>query len=240
MVNSGGDEEGDMDRAQTNRVTMFKSVEAFLDQNNSVWSGMAPLVAAVQQFKDKLASIDDAAQKQETPIGAVGDKAAAREELEEVLFLSCEALGVLGHTSNDHELVALVKVTPTSLHRLGNEELSHRASTVLQEAKAKKSQLAALQVTQANIDELDQALQTFQATKEKPRLAISERMVQTSVLPELLRNVNDILRNQIDRLVNLFRRSNPQFVRGYRSARVVIDRPGSHASAQMTGSSPPD
>ena len=228
-----------MDRMQTNRVTMFKTVAGFLDQNNSVWSGMAPLAAAVQQFKDKIGAIDAAAQKQETPrTGVTVDKASARDDLEDVLFLTCEALGVLGHTGNDNELVALTAVTPSDLNRFGDEELANRATTVLVKANARKTELATLHVTQANLDELDEALQTFKATKEKPRTATSERVVQTSVLSELIREGSNILRNQIDRLVNLFRRSNSEFVAAYRSARAIIERPASHASAK-TAATPP-
>ena len=227
-----------MDRAQTNRVTMFKTVAGFLDQNNSVWSGMASLAAAVQQFKDKIGAIDAAAQKQETPSGAADDKAAARDALEDVLFLICEALGVLGHTSNDNELLALVDLTPSGLDKLGEEELANRATTILARANAMKSELAALQVTQANLIELEGALHNFQATKAKPRAATAERAAQTESLPSLVRDGSNILRNQIDRLVNLFRRSNSNFVAGYRSARVIVDRAASHAAPKTPPSTP--
>jgi hypothetical protein len=116
------------------------------------------------------------------------------------------------------------------LQKLGDEELSNRATTVLGKANAKASDLAALDVTQANIDELDQALQNFNGTKEKPRTVAAERAAQTTSLPTLIRDGSDLLRSQIDRLVNLFRRSNSQFVAGYRSARVIIDRPGTHSA----------
>ncbi len=220
-----------MDRKLTNRVTMFKTVAAVLDQNNSIWSGMAPLATAVQAFKAKVTAIDAAAQKQETPVsGAVDEKAGARDALEDVLFLTCEALGALGHTSNDNELMALTDLTPSGLDKLGDEALANRATTILARANAMKSELATLQVTQANLDELDQALQDFQASKAKPRTAVAERVAQTESLPSLVREGSDILGNQIDPLVNLFRRSNADFVAGYRSARVIVDRAGSHAS----------
>ncbi len=218
-----------MNRTQINRVTMFKTVAGVLDQNSSVWNGMAPAAAAVQQFKQKIAAIDAAAQKQETPVsGAVGDKAAARDELEDVLFLTCEALGVLAHTTGDHELEALVDLTPHALDKMGDEGLSNRATTVIARANTKKTELATMQVTQANLDELQEALQTYQSAKAKPRTAVVERMVQTETLPTLVREAGNILRDQIDKLVNLFRRSNPEFVAAYRSARVVIDRAAGH------------
>ncbi len=102
-----------------------------------------------------------------------------------------------------------------------------------------KTELATMQVTQANIDELDEALQTYQAAKARPRTAVVERMVQTETLPTLVRETNNILRDQIDKLVNLFRRTNPEFVAGYRSARVVVDRAASHAKPKAVDSQPP-
>jgi hypothetical protein len=197
---------------------------------------MAALVTAVQQFKDKIGAIDVGAQKQETPTtGAAGDKASARDGLEGVLFLTCEALAVLGHTSNNNELLALVAVTRTSLDRLGDEELSNRATTVLAKANVMKTDLATLQVTQANLDELAEALHAFQATKEKPRTATAERAAQTQSLPSLIREASNILRNQIDRLVNLAGRSNSEFVTGYTSARVIVDRAASHSTTKTAG-----
>jgi len=232
-----------MNRTQTNRVTMYKTVDEYLVGRNSVWSTMAPFAAAMLQYRDKLAAIDPVAQRQETPVtGAGADKAEARDALEDVLFLTCQALGVLAHTNNDHELRALVDVRPTTLDRLGEEELANRAANVIAKADAQKTQLATLQVTQANLDELAEALSDFQAVKAKPRSAVVERAVQTGSLSGLIREAGNTLRDQIDPMVNLFRRTNPEFVAGYRSARVIVDRRGSRpqpVEANPTTPTPP-
>jgi len=219
-----------MNNKQTNRVTMFKTVSAYLDSHNSVWSAMPPMAAAVESFQDKIAAIDTAAQQQETPSGAADNKAAARDALEDVLFLTCEALAVIGHTTNDHELLALTSLSLSALDQMGSQELFNRATTVLAQANARKTELTALHVTQANLDELTQALHGYATAKEQPRTETAERMAQTESLANLIREAGGILRNQIDRLVNLFKRSNPEFVAGYRGARVVVDRAASHAS----------
>jgi hypothetical protein len=220
-----------MNRELTNRVTMYKTVAAVIDQHDSVWDKMAPFVTAVQQFEEKITAIDAAAQKQETPVsGAVDDKGAARDALEDVCFLICEALGVLAHTSEDHELEALVDLSRSRMNKLGDEAVSNRATTILARANGMKSELATLQVTQANLDEFEQALQGFQAAKEKPRTAVAGRMAQTESLPSLVRDASNIQRHQLDAMVNLFQRSHADFVAAYRSARVIIDRAGSHAS----------
>jgi len=214
-----------MNSDQTNRVTMYKTTIAVLDEHNAVWNSMAMFATAVTALKAKVSAIDAAAQKQEMPTGATQDKAEARDALENVLFLMCEALGVLAHAGNDRDLLALTDITRSAIDKLDSEALSNRATLVLAEAQAKESDLAAVHVTQANIDELAEALQNYNEVKAGPRQATVSRVVQTESLSSLFREANDILRNQIDRLVNLFSRSDPQFVSSYQAARVIVDRP---------------
>jgi len=183
------------------------------------------LTNRVTMFKTTISYLDDHSSVWST---------MARDALEDVLFLMCEALGVLAHTSNDNALFGLTEVTRTSLDRMHAEELTNRATSVLAAANTRKTELATMQVTQANLDELDQALQDFNATKTGPRTAIAERSVQTESLPRRVRTVNGILRNKIDRMVSLFRRTNPDFVSGYQSARVIVDRAATHAAAKST------
>lgn len=220
-----------MERKQTNRITMFKTTALNLSNNQSVWSGMAPFVDAVQRLNDKISELDEAARNQETPIsGAVVDKSSARDALEDVLFLVCQALGVIGHTSHDNDLIALVDLTPATMHRFDSEEMSNRAATILDRANARKPELATFHVTQANLDELTQALADFNTSKQKPREAVAVRSAETELIPRLIREATSILRNEIDPLVNLFKRSDAKFVKSHRSARVVVDRAATHAS----------
>jgi hypothetical protein len=219
-----------MDTDSTNRVTMFKTVDAYLDDNQTIWNSMAPMAAAAQHLKSQIAALDVAAQKQETPTGATADKGAARDALEDVAFLMCQALSVLGHNGSDQDLLARTNLSSSDLQRFPDDELANRATTILADANARKTDLAALQVTQANIDELTQSLTRFNAAKVSPRIATAERAVQTQSIPQLIRQANATLRNQIDPMVNLFRRSHPNFVAGYRGARVIVDRAASHAA----------
>lgn len=227
-----------MNTKQTNQVTMLKTVDSVLDDHNSVWTGMAQMQTAVTGYKAKLISIDRTAQLQETPSGAGDEKEDAREALEDDLFLMCEALAVLAHTTNDLELLALAAVRRSDLDKFDDEELSNRAATVLTEGNARKTALAGLNVTQANLDELTQALQRFNTTKTNPREATAARKAQTGSLASLIREAIAILRNQIDRMMNLFSRTNPDFVAEYRAARVIIDRGVRHREKETSGVPP--
>ena len=217
-----------MNTELTNRVTMLKTVSAYMEEKKTVWNTMAPLQTAMTDFDAEVAQIDTAAQMHETPNGATVDKADARDTLEDVTFLACEALSVIAQTAGDNDLAALTRVTRTTLDRMSAEELSNRATSVLAKANAHKTELQPLQVTQANIDELNDALTEFNAAKAGPRTATAARAALTEALPKRVKAATDILRNRVDPMVNLFTRSNPDFVAGYENARAIVDRAATH------------
>jgi len=230
-----------MDTKQTNRMNMYQATIAVLDAGNAIWSSMAPFGSAVSDFKSKVLAIGAAATQQELPTGATKEKSDARDDLEEVLFLMCEALGVLAHEADDHALHALTNMTMSGLRKIDAERLSNLATSVLAQANAKKTELATMQVTQANIDELTQALADFNEAKTAPREAAVARTSHTESLTTLFRQANDILNNRLDRMVSLFSRTNPEFVSQYQAARAIVDRPATHAtsSAAPTPAAPP-
>ena len=122
--------------------------------------------------------------------------------------------------------------------QMSEEELSTRAALVLAQANGHKTELQPMHVTQANIDELHDALTEFDEAKTGPRTTTAARAALTVSLPKLVKEATDILRKEVDPLVNLFSRSNPDFVAGYENARVIIDRAATHkakaASAPQT------
>jgi len=227
-----------MDNKQTNRTNMHNAVIALLDEENAVWAQMVPFGVAFTAFKNKVFAIGVAVRQQETPTGATKEKAEARLDLEDVLFLMCEALGVLAYDSGDHGLQALTNVNESGLAKMDVERLSNLAASVLAEANTKKSELATLNVTQENIDELTQALQDFDEAKVGPRQATVARSAQTQSVATLYREATDILRNRLDPMVNLFIRSNPDFVKRYIGVRSIIDRPASIEGRRETPTPP--
>jgi hypothetical protein len=216
---------------------MIKTTSAYMAETHAIWSTMTRLQAAMTKLDAKIVEIDAAAQQHETPDGATVDKAEARDALEDVMFLACEALSVVARDAGDNDLAALTRVTRTTLDRMGEEELSNRAAAVLAQANTHKTELAALQVTEANLDEFSDALTEFNATKAGPRTATGARVALTESLPRLVREATDILRNEVDPLVNLFSRSNPDFVRRYENARAIVDRAATHKTKTETAPS---
>jgi hypothetical protein len=221
-----------MNNKDTNRLAMVTTTRDYLGTNSAIWSPMAPFGVAVTDLTNKLTEIDAMAQKHDSPSGAAADKADARDDLEDILFLACRALLVLAHGANDNELAELCRLSPSALGELDELALATRAANVLAAANARKTELATLQVTQANLDEFTQRIAAFNEMRSGPREATATHRVHTQSLRRLIQDAVDILRNRIDPMVDLFSRSDPDFVAGYKAARVIVDRAATHASAK--------
>jgi len=220
-----------MDLKQTNRVRMFTAVIAVAEQFQAVWNTMAPFAAAFHRFEDKVQAVNDAAQKQGTATaGASLDRENARDALEDVLFLICQALKVLAHQANDNELRTLTDVSSSSLHVMNDVELENLANTIKAQTVPRAAQLATLQVSAGNLAELATAIDDFHEVKSAPRAATANRVAHTGALSQLIREASDVLRNELDPMVNLFGRTNPEFVAAYRAARVIVDRTGNRST----------
>ena len=223
----------------TNKVAMIKATSAYMAEKHAVWNTFTRLQTAMTELDAKIVEIDTAAMEHDTPNGVVVDKANARDDLEDVTFLACEALSVIAHDAGDNDLAALTRVTRTTLDRMGADELSNRATAVLAQANTHKTELVTVQVTQANLDEFSEALTAFNAVKAGPRTATSARAALTESLPKLIRDAIGILRNEVDPMVSQFSRSHPQFVAGYDHARRIVDRAATHKTqAAPTAATP--
>ncbi len=80
---------------------------------------------------------------------------------------------------------------------------------------------------------------SIQKSTEVPGTSCPATTASRVILAAKIRNVIGILRHQLDPMVNLFRRTNPEFVAGHRAARVIIDRPATRAASAPQNPTPP-
>lgn len=230
-----------MNQAQENTVAMCETTLAFLDRNSGVWSGTAAFVTAVSDAKAGVKAIRDAAGSQEAPIvGTTDEKGQVRGDLEDRILEIADQLSALASKTANMDLGAKVEMTRSSLDRLQDDNLVQTAQRVSTEATANLDALAVYNVTAADVTALDSARTTFDSLRNAPRTAISERKGTTMTLPEVIRSARSIFRNQIDKLMTKFRKSNPEFYQGYFAARTIVDRRGGQsAPVPAAGPTPP-
>ena len=106
-------------------------------------------------------------------------------------------------------------------------------------ATANLAALVDYNITQVDVTELDNLTTQFHGVKSAPRTAIAGCAGETNTLPDEISDLTSVLRNQLDKQMTKFRKTNPEFYAGYRSARVIVDRSGNGGVVQPSPAPPP-
>jgi hypothetical protein len=220
-----------VDKKQDDIKTMFETTIKFLDDNNAVWSGMVAFADAVTRAKTGIKAIDRSADMQQKPAtGLTVDKAQLRDDLEDKILEIADQLAALAGKNQDGDLAAKVRVTRPSLDHMSDLYLKQTAERIGLLANLNFGALVDYGVLPADVTALDTARAALAEMKVVPREAAAQRGAQSESLSQLIANVRSIFRNEIDKRMPPFKKSNPDFYRGYFAAREIIDRAATHAA----------
>lgn len=204
---------------------MFETTLTFLDKNGTIWNGKPAFLDAVTRARDGTTQIRGRTGQQQSPTeGVTGEKAQVRDDLEEKLLVIADLIAAFAAKTANPELAAQVQMTKSSLDGLPDSGLVQTAKRVTEAAEANMAPLAAYGVTPTTNDELKAAADLFANKKESPREAIIGRKIETLSLPTAIRAVRSIFRNELDKLMTAFKKPEPDFYKGYFTARIIIDR----------------
>ncbi|PCH92464.1 MAG: hypothetical protein COB85_08110, partial [Bacteroidetes bacterium] len=82
-------------------------------------------------------------------------------------------------------------------------------------------------IAAAELTDLQGKIDDYEAIVASPRNAITDRSTATAELENLFNKGDDVLNNKLDKLLNQFTQSNPEFTTQYASSRKILDMGGS-------------
>ena len=228
-----------MTQDQNDITTMFETTLTLLDDNNSLWSGRVAFADAVTRAKDGTTAIRSKSGEQESPTtGITGDKADVRNDLEEKMLEVADQVAAFAAKSNANDLAAKLEMTKSALDRMPDSDLVQAAKRISDAANANLAELAPYGVTAAELTALDAAATKFEGMKGATRDAVVGRKVATMSLSEAIGTVRSIFRNEIDKMMTAFKKTNPDFYNGYFAARTMVSRAATR-TAKKPAPTPP-
>ena len=230
-----------MNQDQDNTTTMFETTNKHLDDNKTIWQTMPAMVDAVNRVETGLAAIREK-QGDQAPTGDTLVKKNARDDAEDRAIVIGGMLAAFAAKTNDPALAAKVDFDKSQLDRMAVSKLIIALKAVQTAATANAAVLASdYLVTAGDVTDFGAAITKLDGLKDAPRNAQVERKVATMSLPDAIAYVRSIYRNEIDKMMQKFKATQPDFYQGYFAARVIIDRPGTHKAKKKTtgGQTPP-
>ena len=214
-----------MNTIQTNHLNMFEAVNDYLDQNAAKWQSISRLAAAKAELSQLITTIRAASEAQASAQVSYGKtKLALKKDIAAKADILNDVIEAYALIEGDDELARQMSDTQTDLFRLPYNDFYIKVEAIinkaleLQEVLVSDFGLSAQQITDVQND-LNQLLQI----DGLPRAFQIKSSVATNQIDLLLSDANNLLKNRIDKLMSIFKHSDPNFYHGYQKARMIVD-----------------
>jgi hypothetical protein len=233
-----------MKKATRQKLSMYKAVLEVCKTHETDWAEIAGFVAAVNNLETAISIMDSKAQLQASKtVGVMANKIDKIEAAIELLMILHGALEMHGSEIGDAELRLRNKKTLTALKRLDNTRLNVQFNQIIGDLALYGNALTPYGITPEFVTESLVLIEEARISLSRPRMAIIERKGYTNSLDIQTVAIDDIIKLRLDKMMRLFKKTQPEFFDLYSNARMVIDlgsRPTSSESPTIPTPDEPD
>lgn len=204
---------------------MYKAVQSFCTSNETVWDSIPAFVAVYGQFNAKVAVLDQLIETQNrSTLGVKDVKDQEREQTAGLAHKIASALRVLAKETGNKSLLAHLHFRESDLY-YGSSATTVQCLNRVKDAAVQYAAtlIADFGIAQTQIDDLVQRVDQMQVTFGSTRNAIINRGKATGLIRERIAEIDDLLRRELDLLVEFIKNDHPDFALGYKLAREVVD-----------------
>lgn len=213
-----------MNATQEARLNMYRVVEALCLDNAATLALMPALQATFATFSTKITAIVTTVQQQDKILlGLAANKKEIKKNLARLATDIAGAISAYAAATNNLELKSAVHYTHSDLLNSRDDLLAPRCRNIYDRAMANAAALANYGLSATLLSVFHDTIDDYFNTVPKPRSASSLRQLYTSNIKILVKETSLLLREQMDKLVALFKNTHPDFVRSYKNARVLHD-----------------
>jgi uncharacterized membrane protein len=223
-----------MKDVQENKYSMYLAVKKVLADNTGVWSWLQAFVTAVGTYMIKLDRIGDLVEVQTTPTtGVRKDKMQALDLMVHRTVALAGAVFAYATEVNNQTLRDVMAVSESDLRQVRDTLAVERARSVHEHAAPLAGSLSDYGVTAVEIADVDSAITAFANSIPQPRVAISTRKGATTELAIVMKQVDGVLKDTLDKLMPKFKTTAPEFYANYFNARIIVDSGGARGRAEL-------
>lgn len=200
---------------------MYKSLKTVLTSHQANWSTLPAFASAVQTFEARLTALEEATYHQN--LALVGVSAVKDAIVSDKAYAMSSAMVAYAIVNNDVELLNHMKISKHQIAQASRDLILVLLDRIISRATGLVNDLEAYGVDQASIDELQTLRNELDQQMGAPRTAIIDRKGQTSRIKSLVKELDVIIKFQLDKLMQILKEDHPAFFVAYSNARMIID-----------------
>jgi hypothetical protein len=213
-----------MDKITKNKLAMYKSLKTILTSNQASWSALPAFASAVQTFGVRLTALEQSMYQQNLAlIGVSAVRDAKKYIVAEKAYAMSSAMVAYAVVNNNVELINQMKIAKYKIESAPRDLILVLVDRILERGTALVNLLGDYGVDQASIDELQTLRDELDVQMNAPRNAIIDRKGQTSRIKSLVKELDAIIKFQLDKLMVILKEEHPDFFVAYSNARLVVD-----------------
>jgi len=224
-----------MEQRHENKIRMSDTVWIVLQNFMDLWKNNEGFVEVVNDFGDNIKAVNAARSPSDADTtGITADKGVMQEDVIDSIMEISGPLRTIAKRPVNNELKSQVTFTDTMLEDLTEAKL---AETGLKVAELARKNLVAIKrfgVTEADITHLETISTSYGAKIPEPRTAVVARSSAKKSLSQLVRETNQLLKEDLDGPMHSYRRKNPEFCNNYFTARHVVNYGVRHEKKEDT------
>ena len=219
-----------MNAKEKNRIAMYLAVIAVLEQRKESIATIPALVEIIGQFDALVADIIARNQKHETiTAGVVAIKNGILDTMSATTLRFAKALYALGRKTGNEQLKEECDVTMTDIVRRRQGETEQYCLRIAELAGSHASDLEAYGIATGEIGEFVKATEAFREATDSRDRKFTESKATHQVMHDTFRIADDILREDLDTILETLKEKEPDFYLQYKAARNIRDLGGSHS-----------
>ena len=162
--------------------------------------------------------------------GATAAKNSALDALVDETMLVANAMYAIGRKTDSEELKVQCRLNASDFSRLRENEIEQMCVSIHSLAQEHAEALVPYGISSGSFADYSGMLDNFRKQADAQQTKIAESKAARELLSDAFDAADDILREDIDRLIELVRKSDEELLIRYKAARTIRDLGGSHAA----------
>lgn len=223
-----------MNSRQEAKLNMYRSTKQLCDDNATTVATNTAFQTAFNTFKVKLSTLITTATSESQVISGIAvDKSVAKKNLCQLATDISAIVFAYASSINNNTLKNGVNFAYSDLLRLKDDQLPLTCQNIHGLATVNATALTPFGITTAMLTTFQTSITDYSTAVPKPKTAKSVKATFTKNIGILIKDIDAILKDQLDKLVVAFKPTKPDFVNSFKNARVIIDP--SKTTTQLKG-----
>ena len=213
-----------MTAPQEAKLNMYRATQKHCEASAALIATIPAFAIAFGSYKAKVASIIATAQQEEVITKGIAiDKDEAKKTLCQLATDIAAPIFAYASANNNNTLKQSANTSYSELLRSKDDQLAPRCQNIFDSAKNNLTALAPYGITTTTIATLQSTIDNYQAKVPTPRNAAAQKSTIKKNLVSLFKETDKVLKEQLDKTLVAFKAVNPDFVKTYKSNRIIID-----------------